>query len=273
MIWTYDGAVLDGWHRYTIANLLNLDLDVREYRGDPVQLVISRNLHRRHLTALQRSSCVSACLNWAAQGQQQVMHTERDDGGKFSPIRANIAGIGEPVTKVEPQPPLDEADEPAFFTRDERAALSDTSLSTQASSDRYEKAGLGSEVRSGKLSGAEAKRRVQGPDAPKPPSQLQQLAMKLEAKTLECQIEHLPAIDALQRELREAKAQVSEYPHEREAAANEREVIISAQTSSIAELQTKLNDEKHRASWFEKQARSLGWEPTSTQQELPEATT
>ena len=24
----------------------------------------------------------------------------------------------------------------------------------------------------------------------------------------------------------------------------------------------KLNDEKRRASWFEKQARSLGWEPT-----------
>ena len=130
-------------------------------------------------------------------------------------------------------------------------------------SDTYEKAGLGPEVRSGAISGAEAERRVRDPDAPKPPSRLQQLEMKLEAKTLECQTDHLPAIDALQRELREAKAQVSEYPHEREAVANEREVIISAQTSSIAELQTKLNDEKHRAAWFEKQARSLGWEPTA----------
>ena len=41
----------------------------------------------------------------------------------------------------------------------------------------------------------------------------------------------------MQRELREAKAQVSEYPHEREVVANEREVIISAQTCEhIAEL-------------------------------------
>ena len=71
------------------------------------------------------------------------------------------------------------------------------------------------------------------------------------------------AIDSLQRELREAKSQVAEYPHEREVVANEREVIIAALTSSVAELQAKLNDEKRRASWFEKQARSLGWEPTS----------
>ena len=55
---------------------------------------------------------------------------------------------------------------------------------------------------------------------------------------------------------------MSEYPHEREAVANEREVIISAQTSSISELHSqKVSDEKHRASWFEKQARALGWDP------------
>ena len=64
-------------------------------------------------------------------------------------------------------------------------------------------------------------------------------------------------IDSLEREVREAKSQVSEYPHEREVVANEREVIISAQTSSIAELQTKLNDEKRRASHFQQKCMSL----------------
>ena len=182
--------------------------------------------------------------------------------------------MDDPITKDESEHVNPEAD-PEFFTQSERASLADVSVRTQAKSDSYEKAGLGPEVRSGELSGAEAERIVQNPDAPKPkrkvrdpnapkpPSQVQKLKLKLEAKTLECQTEHLPTIDTLQRELREAKAQVSEYPHEREAVANEREVIISAQSSSISELQMKLNDEKRRASWFEKQARSLGWEPTS----------
>ena len=120
---------------------------------------------------------------------------------------------------------------------------------------------------------------MRDPDAPRPPSRLQQLEMKLEAKTLECEeceAERSSANDTHQRELREAKAQVSEYPHEREVVANEREVIISAQLASISELQMKLNDHKHRASWFEKQARSLGWvptnNPTSSSKELPEVT-
>ena len=73
----------------------------------------------------------------------------------------------------------------------------------------------------------------------------------------ECETERLSANDVHQRELREAKSQVSEYPHEREVVANEREVIISAQSSSIAELQTKLNDEKRRASHFQQKCMSL----------------
>ena len=122
-------------------------------------------------------------------------------------------------------------------------------------------------IRSGEISGAEAERKVRkkrDPSAPKPPSQTDRLKLKLEleAKTMECEAE-LASNEALRRELREAKAQVSEYPHEREAVASEREVIISAQASSIAELQIKLNDEKRRASWFEKQARALGWEAST----------
>ena len=282
VIWTYDGSVLDGWHRYTIANLLNLDLEVREYDGDPVQWVIGKNLHRRHLTALQRASCGNAAREWANQGHQQVMQTERDkDTGQFTDRQLVPSGETDSPSLIQTDSdrqlvPSGETDSPSliqadsgqseqepFFTQSERAAFNEVDVRTQKRAERYEEAGLGPEIRSGAISGAEAERIVQNPDAPKPPSQLQQLKMKLEAKTLECQTEHLPTIDTLQRELREAKAQVSEYPHEREAVANEREVIISAQSSSISELQMKLNDEKRRASWFEKQARSLGWEPTS----------
>ena len=254
VIWTCDGAVLDGWHRYTIANLLNLDLEVREYDGDPVQWVISRNLHRRHLTALQRASCGDAAREWANQGHQQVMHTERDkDTGQFTDRQLVRSGETDSTSLI--QTDAGQSEQESFFTQSERAAFNDVDVRTQARSERYEEAGLGPEIRSGAISGAEAERRVRDPDAPRPLTRVQQLEMKLESQA--------EVIDSLERELREAKAQVSEYPHEREVVANEREVIISAQSSSISELQMKLNDEKHRASWFEKQARSLGWEPTS----------
>ena len=255
VIWTCDGAVLDGWHRYTIANLLSLDLEVREYDGDPVQWVIGKNLHRRHLTALQRASCGDAAREWAKQGHQQAMDTERGkDTGQFTDRRQVVAS-GETDSISLIQADSGQSEQEPFFTQSERAAFNDVDVRTQQRAERYEEAGLGPEIRSGAISGAEAERRVRDPDAPRPLTRVQQLEMKLESQA--------EVIDSLERELREAKSQVSEYPHEREVVANEREVIISAQSSSISELQMKLNDEKRRASWFEKQARSLGWEPTS----------
>ena len=256
VIWTYDGLVLDGWHRYTIANLLGLELEVREYDGDPVQWVIGRNLHRRHLTALRRASCVSAAIHWAAQGQQERLDRDQDTG-QFT-IPTNVVGMGD----TAPQTDAGQTGQESFFTQAERASMADVDERTQREADRYEKAGLGPDIRSGAISTAEAKRKVRkvrDPNAPKPPSQVQRLKLKLEAKTMEYEAE-LAANETLRRELREAKAQVSEYPHEREAVASEREVVIAALTSSVAELQAKLNDEKRRASWFEKQARALGWE-------------
>ena len=158
--------------------------DVYVAYGDPVQWVIGRNAHRRHLTELRRASCVSAALAWAKQGHQQVMHTERDDSGQFSPIPANMAGIGEPVSTSLIQTDSGQAEQESFFTRDERATLADVSERTQQRSDNYENAGLGPEIRSGAISGAEAERRVRDPDAPKPPSQVQNLKMQLEAQAL-----------------------------------------------------------------------------------------
>ena len=202
-------------------------------------------------------------MKWAVAEGYRDDNPAGKDTGQFT-IPDNLSGMGESITEDTPDSIVPEPEaESSFFTQSERASLADVDERTQRRADRYEEAGLGPEIRSGAISGAEAERRVRDPGAPKPPSRLQQLEMKLEAKTLECQTDHLPAIDSLQRELREAKAQVSEYPHEREAVANEREAIISAQTSSIAELQTKVSDEKGRASWFEKQARALGREPAA----------
>ena len=250
VIWTYGGAVLDGWHRYTLANLLDLELEVREYDGDPVQWVIGRNLHRRHLTALQRVSCVSAALKWAKQGEQKSLDRD-EDTGQFT-IPANLAGMDESV---------DSEAEPEFFTQAERAAMSDSNLREAQRSDRFERAGLGPEVRSGAISGAEAERRVKGPSKPKPPSQLQQLKIRLEAKVEEIQIKDTE-IEEWKQKHEFAVSQSSEYPHEKEATLTQLQAENSALKSSVNEWMTKHNDEKRRASWFKKQAEALGWEPT-----------
>ncbi len=102
-----------------------------------------------------------------------------------------------------------------------------------------------------------------GPPAEKPPKPKgSTLTERLEAQVDALQMEvHEKAerIEGLERELREAKGQQSEYPHEREAVANEREAMISALRGSANQWQTKHNDERRRANWWERQARSLGW--------------
>ena len=249
VIWTYDGAVLDGWHRYTIANLLGLELEVREYDGDPVQWVIGRNLHRRHLTALQKGSCTSAALEWAQRGQQKRLDRDQNTG-QFT-ISANTADM---VNQNES--PTQE-----FFTAAERSALAEVSVRTQVQADRYERAGLGPEIRSGAISGAEAERRVRDPDTPRPPSRLQQLDLRLEAQDILLQ-EKDDEIQTWKGKYTFAVSQSSEYPHEKEAAMNMVQVDNSALRSSVNVWMTKCRDAEARARWFEKQARSHGWEPT-----------
>ena len=152
----------------------------------------------RYLSEVRRASCVSAALEWAKQGHQKRLDRDQNTG-QFT-IPAMFAGMDSPVSTSLTQTDLGQAEQE--FTQDERASMADVSEITQQRSDHYEKAGLGPEIRSGAISGAEAERRARDPDAPKPPSQRQQLEIKLEAKVLECQTEHLPLIDSLQRELR-----------------------------------------------------------------------
>lgn len=67
-----DGKVLDGWHRYTAAKEIDPGFEVPTVEladRDPADYVISRNLHRRHLTAVQRAVCVLEVRNWKGAGR------------------------------------------------------------------------------------------------------------------------------------------------------------------------------------------------------------
>jgi hypothetical protein len=67
-----DGMVLDGWHRYLACDRAGIEFKAAEFDGDdPVAFVISRNLHRRHLTASQRAAAVVAAHEWRPHGDQK----------------------------------------------------------------------------------------------------------------------------------------------------------------------------------------------------------
>lgn len=69
---TFDGMVLDGWHRHRACTELGIEPQLQSLGEDvdPVAYVHSVNLHRRHLTGSQRAAAVVACAEWAKPGHQ-----------------------------------------------------------------------------------------------------------------------------------------------------------------------------------------------------------
>src|SRR5450432_3710039 len=60
----YQGEILDGRNRYRACQALDIEPKTEEYTGsDPLKYVLSKNLHRRHLTTGQRAIIAADIAN------------------------------------------------------------------------------------------------------------------------------------------------------------------------------------------------------------------
>ena len=67
----YEDMVLDGWHRFQVCAELAIEPRFVQFtEGNPASFVLSKNLHRRHLTASQRAVAVADCRAWRQPGNQ-----------------------------------------------------------------------------------------------------------------------------------------------------------------------------------------------------------
>jgi len=133
----YDGRILDGRNRYLACQQLGIEPKVCVYQGtlSPVEFVISRNLHRRHLTSSQRAVLALDVLSQleAEAKQRQV------EAGKHKQI---IAEAGQARDKA------------AKLTATNRQYVSDAKRIAEKSPELLRR------VRTGELTIPEAKREI-----------------------------------------------------------------------------------------------------------------
>lgn len=142
-----NGMVLDGGNRYRACLEAGITPTFEEYTGDNiVTFVLSKNLHRRHLSAGQQAAIIASMADWeGAQGH---------GGSRRSSVTNNTCSKNEQLSTVE-----------------SRAKESGASTFTQRKADAVVKADpeLGRKVATGEVSLNEATKQVAPQLLPKKP--------------------------------------------------------------------------------------------------------
>lgn len=171
--------VLDGWHRYLACRKAGVKCVTAKHDGsDPVAFVLSRNLHRRHLTASQRAAAIVAAANWKPPGKP-APGAGLKDAEPGSPNPAPSAGLSEA----------------------EMAKAAEVSERTIRHAKAAQRNGLGDKVRDGALSAkAAATPSKPANSPPKAPGHVEKLEAKVSEltealKEAAAEIERLSAVE------------------------------------------------------------------------------
>lgn len=162
----FEHKILDGWHRFRACEKAGIPCKTLQLpvTKDPVAYVLSRNLHRRHLSGSQRAGAVVACSTWAQRGANQH--------------RGSAPGAEAPTVA-------------------EMARAADVSPRTIEQAKRAHEAGLGDAVKDGALTAKQAAEVARGEQPkPKKPSPLELENERLKDDIAQLR-ENLPELTAM----------------------------------------------------------------------------
>ncbi len=96
-VWTYEGQILDGRHRYKACSELGVECRLRPYEGDdPHGFVVSMNIHRRHLTTPQRRELIAALLKATPmKSDRDIAETARSSHHTVAQVRTKLETGGQ----------------------------------------------------------------------------------------------------------------------------------------------------------------------------------
>ena len=225
IIWTYEGKVLDGWHRYKACEELGVLTPTLPYNGqDPAGFVIRANGLRRHLTPSQRSDAIVSCVKWREGGRPKTVSNDTDSCPDDVPQEMGRAEMAAAVGVSEP-----------------------TISRARARARAAEQPEGADEPKA---------------DEPKPPTKTERLEAQVDAQGMEIQgkAEH---IEELEDELRFHRGNMDEQESERHTAFTAVQAELSTARSQMNEWMVKYNEELRSRKYWEREAKRLGWAPSN----------
>jgi hypothetical protein len=164
-IFLYEGKILDGRNRYRACLAAGFEPAVRNgdhHIGDPAGFVISRNIHRRHLTAKQRRELIAKLLKATPEKSDRqiaemvkaspttvgTVRTTMEAEGEVSNLdtRTDAKGVKQPARKKKTHVDREIEAKQAHIDELETAREHDKDLAEQLRAAEIRIAGLESEI-------------------------------------------------------------------------------------------------------------------------------